>query len=47
MSLPYSHPSYGPTFTSTNWNSDADLNRDNTINILDLHLLSKDYGKAT
>jgi len=37
---------YGATSTSPNWNSDADLNKDDLIDVLDLYLLSKNYGKT-
>jgi len=43
--------SHGPDYNypgepaSPNWNQDADLNKDNIINGLDLFMLSKNYGK--
>ena len=37
---------YGTIPTSPNWNPNADLNKDNKIDILDLYLLSKNYGKT-
>jgi len=46
MTLPYSHPSHGPAFTSPNWNLDADLSEDDIVDALDLYLLGGNYGKT-
>jgi len=35
---------FGSTPTSPNWNSDADLNKDNLVNALDLYLVGNSYG---
>jgi len=37
---------FGSTSGSPNWNSNADLNKDNIINALDLSLLGRNYGKT-
>jgi parallel beta-helix repeat (two copies) len=37
---------YGSTPTSPHWNSDADLNKDNVIDALDLSTLCENYGKT-
>ncbi len=37
---------YGSTIDSSNWNPDTDLNKDDKIDALDLHLLGRNYGKT-
>jgi subtilisin family serine protease len=37
---------YGSPIISPNWNPDCDFNRDNTIDVLDLYQLSKNYGRT-
>lgn len=37
---------YGSSPGSPNWNSNADLNKDNIIDVLDQRMLGKDYGKT-
>jgi parallel beta-helix repeat protein len=38
---------YGSTPTSTNWHSNADANNDKIINVQDLRILGKNFGKTT
>ena len=38
---------FGSTLTSPNWNSDADLNKDNLVNALDLYLVGNSYDQTS
>jgi len=38
---------FGSYLGKPNWNITADLNKDNVVNILDISLVAKDYGKKT
>ena len=38
---------YGSTPMSPNWNSEADLNRDDLEDASDVHALAENYGKTT
>jgi hypothetical protein len=38
--------SYGATPTSPNWNPQCDFDKNNIINVIDLQMLGKNYGKS-
>jgi hypothetical protein len=37
---------YGSTPTSNNWNQECDFNSDRIINVVDLEIFGKNYGKS-
>ena len=37
---------YGSTLNGSEWNSEADINRDNIVDVFDLQIVGKNYGKS-